>query len=231
MVFKIKQINPVSAKIWEKPNLEVLKEFKNTDTEIYIATIKKGPKEIKNSITAAKAIGYVLEEAESAEEEGFDAVAMSCFGDVGLDAMREALDIPVVGACQAAVHLASLLGSRFSIISSGGRVRETRGHEDRVSKYGLKSKLASIRYVDLTPLQFAIEKGDLKKQLLVEAKKAISEDGADVIILGCGGMNVALWLQEQVGIPVIDPLIAAIKILEVLGKMKLTHSKRTYPKS
>ena len=228
MVFKIKQINPVATKIWEKPNLKILGEFKNTDTEISVATIKKGPKEIRDSTDAAKATDHVLNEAEKAEEEGFDAVSMSCFGDVGLDAMREALDIPVVGACQAAVHLASLLGSRFSIISAGHR--GTRGIEDRVSKYGFKSKLASIRHVNLTPLQFAIEKGELKKQLLVEAKRAIREDRADVIILGCGGMNVALWLQEQVGLPVIDPLIAAIKILEVLGKMKLTHSKLAYPK-
>ena len=228
MVFKIKQINPVTAKIWENTNLKLLEEFKNTDTEIHVATLKKGPKEIRNSITAAKAIGYALEEAESAEEEGFDSVAMSCFGDVGLDAMREALDIPVVGACQAAVHLASLLGSKFSIISGGsGGIRSA---EDLVSKYGFKSKLASIRHVNLSPLQFAIEKGELQKRLLVEAKKAISEDGADVIILGCGGMNVALWLQEQVGVPVIDPLIATIKILEVLWKMKLTHSKLAYPK-
>ena len=229
MVFKIKQINPVPEKIWEKPCLEVLEPFRNPDTEVHIATVRAGPKEIMSAYDEAKAIGYALEEAERAEQEDFDAVAMSCALDVGVDAMREALSIPVVGACQAALHLASLLGSKFSIITSGygSSIRAT---EDLVTKYGFKSKLASIRQINLTPLQFAVEKEKLKKQLVVEAKKAINEDGANVIIFGCSGMNVALWLQEQVGVPVVDPLIAVIKIIEVLGKMKLTHSKLAYPK-
>lgn len=229
MVFKIKQINPVCSEIWEKPNLDLLKDFKNPDTEIHIATIKMGPEEITNAYDEAKAVGYVLEEAEKAQREGYDAVAMSCALDVGVDAMREALDIPVVGALQASVHLASLLGSKFSIITSGqgGALRAT---EDLLTKYGFKPKLASIRRVNLTPLQFAVEKQELKKRILAEAKKAVKEDGANVIILGCSGMNVALWLQEEVGVPVIDPLIAVAKTLEVLGKMKLTHSKLTYPK-
>jgi len=228
-VFKIKQINPVCTKIWEKPNLELLNDLKNPDTEIYITTIKEGPKEITSAYDEAKTVKYVLEEAEKAQREGFDAVAMSCFLDVGLDAMREALDIPVVGACQASLHLASLLGSKFSIITAGngGAVRTI---EDLVNKYGFKSKLSSIRQVNLTPLQFAVEKQELKKKILVEAKKAIREDGANVIIFGCSGMNVAPWLQEQVNVPVVDPLIAVIKILEVLGKMHLTHSKLVYPK-
>jgi len=228
-MFKIKQINPVCTKIWERPNLELLNEFKNPDTEICITTIKKGPKEIGSAYDEAKAVKYVLEEAEKAQREGFDAVAMSCFLDVGLDAMREALDIPVVGACQASLHLASLLGSKFSIITAGngGAVRTI---EDLVNKYGFKSKLASIRQVNLTPLQFAVEKQELKKKILVEAKKAIREDGGNVIIFGCSGMNVAPWLQEQVNLAVVDPLIAVIKILEVLGKMHLTHSKLAYPK-
>jgi allantoin racemase len=230
MVFKIKQINPVCSEIWEKPNLELLQKFKNPDTEIYISTIKEGPEEISCAYDGAKAINYALEEAEKAQSEGFNAVAMSCFLDVGLDAMREILDIPVVGACQAALHLASLLGTKISIITSNKNGGTIRAIEDLVNKYGFKSKLASIRKVNLTPLQFAVEKQKLKKELLVEAKKAIREDKADVIILGCSGMNVAPWLQEQINIPVVDPLIAVIKILEVLGKMHLSHSKLAYPK-
>lgn len=229
MVFKIKQINPVSTKVWEEPNLRVLEKFKNPDTEIHIATLKKGPKEMGDKYREAQVVGDVLKETEAAEKEGFDAITMSCFGDIGLDAMKEAADIPVVGACQAALHLASLVGTKISVISTG-RGRSNRDLEDLVLKYGFKSKLASIRRVKLTPVQFAEEKEELKKQIIVEAKKAINEDGADVIVLGCGGMNLHLWLQEQLGVPVIDPLIAATKIAEVLGKMKLTQSKIAYPK-
>jgi allantoin racemase len=228
MVFKIKQINPVATNIWEEPNRKILSEYKNPNTQIHIATIKAGPIEVTTTYHDTKAVNYVLEEAEKAEKEGFDAIVMSCFLDVGVDAMREAVDIPVVGACQASVHLASLLGTRISIITDGPKGK--RHIEDLVNKYGFAHKLVSIRHVDLTPLQFAVEKEPLKKQLLKEAKKAIDEDGADVLILGCGGMNVAPWLQEQTGVPVIDPLVAALKTIEILGTMKLTQSKLAYPK-
>lgn len=62
------------------------------------------------------------------------------------------------------------------------------------------------------------------------AKQAIAEDDVDVLILGCAGMNVAQWLQGQVGVPVIDPLIAMLKTLEILGTMRLGQSKLAYPK-
>jgi len=227
MVFKVKQINPVTTAIWEEPNRQILSQFKSPNTEIHIATIKIGPTEINSTYDDAKAVNCVLEEAEKAEKEGFDAVGMSCFMDVGVDAMREAVDIPVVGAGQASIHLASLLGTKISIITSGPKGK--RSIEDLVNKYGFAHKLVSVRHIDLTPLQFAIEKESLKKHLLEQAKQAVNEDGADVIILGCAGMNVAQWLKERVGVPVIDPLVAMLKTLEILGTMKLGHSKLAYP--
>lgn len=115
MVFKIKQINPVATNIWEEPNRKILSAHKNPDTEIQIATIRAGPLEILTAYDDAKAIGYVLEEAEKAEKEGFDAIIMSCFMDVGLDAMREAVSIPVIGAGQASLLTLLLCWERESL--------------------------------------------------------------------------------------------------------------------
>jgi allantoin racemase len=70
-----------------------------------------------------------------------------------------------------------------------------------------------------------------REVLLAEAQKAVENDGAHVIILGCTGMTgMAQWLKEKIGLPVIDGLEAAIKLAEVLVDLRLSQSKRTYPK-
>jgi allantoin racemase len=38
------------------------------------------------------------------------------------------------------------------------------------------------------------------------------------------------WLQSQLGIPVIEPGLVAIKTAEMLVDLKLTHSKKTFMK-
>ncbi len=77
--------------------------------------------------------------------------------------------------------------------------------------------------------------GDLAKALVSESIKAIDEDGAHVIVLGCTGMTglsqaVREGMAEQgYDAPVVDPLIAAIKLARTMVEMDLTHSKKTYP--
>jgi allantoin racemase len=63
-----------------------------------------------------------------------------------------------------------------------------------------------------------------------EAQKAVEEDDAEVIILGCGFMTGAVTkLQKKLGVPIVDPVIAGIKVAEMLAelhrKIGLTHSK------
>lgn len=93
------------------------------------------------------------------------------------------------------------------------------------------SKLASIRTVDISPLGFKPgKKAKLKEALLKAAKEVMVEDGADTLALGCGGMTVASWLQEQIGIPVIEPIIAGLKTAEVLARIHLSQSKKVFMK-
>ena len=72
--------------------------------------------------------------------------------------------------------------------------------------------------------------GKAKSAILGEARKAVEEDGAHVIILGCAGMSpIMKYVKEQLGVPVIDPGGAALKIAEVLVSMNLVQSKMCYP--
>jgi len=227
---RIKVIVPVSTDTWNKMIKEAYDKYKDAGTQITVVNIKKGPESIECTYDATWAELEALLEAEKAEKEGYDAVIDYCHSDPGLIAMKESLEIPVIGLHEASIHLASLLGRRFSIITVGGE--SVKGPKlDRVRSYGLENKLASIRPINIKVLDIKKDFNKLINALYQEAKKAITEDGADVIVLGCGSLlNIAQILQEKLKVPVIDPGLAALKVAEMLVKLGLSQSKKAYPK-
>jgi len=103
--------------------------------------------------------------------------------------------------------------------------------ENKVASCGLSGKLASVRLTDIRVLDIKKEFDRLLNALMEEGRKAVEEDGADVPVLGCGGLlNVAEILQEKLNVPVVDPALVALKIAEDLVKLKLAQSKKAYPK-
>ena len=61
----------------------------------------------------------------------------------------------------------------------------------------------------------------------------MEQDGADVLVLGCMSMaflpDIMTKLGERVGVPIVNPVVAALKTAEALVSMRLTHSKRAWP--
>lgn len=227
---RIKVIVPVSTHIWNEMIKEAYEKYKDPDTELTIVNIQKGPESIEMIYDEVWAELETLLEAEKAEKEGYDAVIDYCFGDPGLIALKEALDIPVVGLNEPSIHIASVLGRKFSIVGVGGEKAKGLMIE-KVKTYGLEHKLASVRLTDIKVLDIKKDFNKLVNALYEEAKKAIEEDGADVIVLGCGSLlNIAEILQKRLGVPVIDPGLAALKFTEMLVKLGLKQSKKAYPK-
>ncbi|NIN66624.1 MAG: Asp/Glu racemase [Anaerolineae bacterium] len=158
---------------------------------------------------------------------------INCFGDPGLDAAREMVSIPVLGPCEASMHVAAMLGHKFSVITVLERlIPELELH---AQKYGVGWKLASARSVDLPVLDLEKGREQFVGRMVEKAVEAIEEDGAHVIVLGCTGL-AGLDVQVKAGlrekgyeVPVIDPASTALKIAEALVDAKLTHSKRSYP--
>jgi len=227
---KIKVIVPVSTDLWNEMIKEAYEKYKDPGTEIDIVNIQKGPESIEQIYDEAWAALPTLLEAEKAEKEGCDAIIDYCFGDPALEALKEAVNIPVVGLNEPSIHLASILGRKFSIIGVGGK--EARGlMYDKVAHYGLDKKLASIRMTDIRVLDIKKEFKRLVEALTEEGRKAIEEDGAEVLVLGCGSLlNIAEILQERLKVPVIDSGLVALKIAEDLVKLKLSHSKKAHIK-
>ena len=59
-----------------------------------------------------------------------------------------------------------------------------------------------------------------------EAIRAVSEDGADVICLGCAGMaGVTSAITEKAGVPAVDGVAAAVGLAQAVVGLGLSTSK------
>jgi len=59
-----------------------------------------------------------------------------------------------------------------------------------------------------------------------EVARAVREDGAEAVLLGCAGMaDLTRALTAEVGVPVIDGVAAAIKLAEALAGLGVETSK------
>jgi allantoin racemase len=206
--------------------------FARPDVEVSHVNIDEGPASIESYFDEALALPDTIAKIMQAERDGVDAVVIDCMGDPGMDAGREATLLLVLGPAQTAMHLAALLGHRFSIVTVLDAVVPLL--DDLATKYGLAGKLASIRSVDIPVLELD-DHERLVSALVSESVKAIEEDGAHAIVFGCTGMRgcadglrASLADAGYPGIPVIDPVIAAFKIAEALVDLGLAPSQRTY---
>jgi allantoin racemase len=140
---------------------------------------------------------------------GCDAAIVAAFGDPGLGGARELLSIPVVGLAEASMLTACMLGRRFSIVTFSQWLEPW--YRECVEYHGLVSRFASIR---CAPGSFSdIATVGLEKQslLLALCDRAISEDGADVIILGGAPLaGMASSVCQRVAVPLIDGVAAAV---------------------
>jgi len=227
---KIKVIDPVCTDVWNEFVEKNMNKWKDDDTSIDIINIEKGPESIECTYDKVWSELFTVQEAEKAERDGYDGVIINCFGDPGLRAAKEKLNIPVVGINEPSIHIASILGDKFSIISPAPTWGMTGMTKDRMKLYGFEHKCASIRTVEISVLDLEKDKSLVVKRVFEEAKKAVDEDGADTIVYGCGAiLGVEERILKELKVPVVVPMFAALKICEALICMGIAQSKHYFP--
>lgn len=198
--------------------------------EVEMWSLEDGPASIESAYEAALVVPELTRAVTRARAEGFDAVIVGCFSDPGLEALRELVDVPVIGPGSSAVHLAAQLGTRFSIIAplGGGDGRVAA----RLRALGLADKFASVRGIGMSVLDLARDREAVLERVTEVARAAAREDGADAFVLGCmsmGFLGVTDDLGKRIDLPVVNPVTAALKTAEMVVSMGLSHSKLAYP--
>lgn len=222
---KIKIINPdvnegISTKI--KQSAE---QYANETTTLFCNSPASGPRSIDDAFTKEIASTYILEEILLSEQEGiYDGYVIACFADPAVHAAKEITNKPIIGIGEASVMLASFIGESFSIITVGEASRWV--YKEVVRRTGTKHKLASLRSPHIQSEDAFIQPDNVTKVVIQEAKQAISEDFAEVIILGCGVMTgIETDVEEAVNVPVINPTAAGVKVLESIIGLGMKPSK------
>ncbi|KZC34728.1 hydrogenase expression protein HupH [Rhodanobacter sp. FW510-R12] len=173
----------------------------------------------------------VVEAGLRAQEEGYAAVCIDTVSDSGLDALRSRLDIPVIAPGAAAFHVACMLGKKFTVLTMWDEWFAL--YEKTLTAYHLWPRVASLRSINTRPdlEELLAGKEEVVFQKLEDAaRKAIKEDGADVIVLGSTTMHQShTYLSERLPVPVINPGQVAWKLCEMFLTLGLRHSRKAYP--
>lgn len=154
----------------------------------------------------------------------FDAVVVAGFGEHGRDALAEMLTVPVLDIAECSAHIAHLIGRRFSVVTT--LARSIAPIEDRLQLAGLAAHCGSVRACGLDTATVDADPEGAIQAIVEEAARAITEDGADVICLGCAGMSgVADTVAAKLGVPVIDGVAAAVGLAQAVVGLGLSTSK------
>jgi allantoin racemase len=215
-------------------SIEPFLSLVRSDTELSHAQIDFGPASIECDYDEMLATPATVARIIEAEQDGMDAVIINCMGDPGMQAGREVVRMPVIGPCEATMHLAAMLGHTFSVITVMKSLRPS--FENRAKIYGLQDKLASVRAVEIPVLELEDDRDRLVNLLADEAQLAIEQDGAHVMLFGCTGMiGAAQAVEDELGrrgypdVPVLDSMVWAVKMAEAIADMGVKHSKLSWP--
>lgn len=162
--------------------------------------------------------------AIAAEEQGFDAFALTTLPEPSLEEIRSLVDIPVVGYGESAMLAASMLGRRIGVLLF---IRGMAGTVERnVERMGLSSRFVGAHDVSFgfndVLAAYAGDAAPLIERFRSDARALIAR-GADVIIPGEAPLCLLLAksrVNEVDGVPVVDSLAATIKAAEMMAGLK-----------
>jgi allantoin racemase len=141
------------------------------------------------------------------------------------------LDIPVFGPGKVSMLTALMFGDRFSILTMASRWKPL--YKKALDELGMHHKCASVRAIEVPPDNqglLAGKEAEVFPLLEQAARKAIEEDGAEVLILGSTTMHQAhAYLVERLPVPVINPGPVSYKMAEAALALGLRQSRVAYP--
>lgn len=197
--------------------------FASPGVEIIARNPPDGPASIEGHYDEAMSTPGLLAEIRRGEAEGVDGIVVACFDDPAIGACRELATGPVVGICEAAMHAATMIATSFSVVTTLPRAVPI--IEELALRYGMERRCRRVRAADI-PVLALEEEGDARQRILAEVREAVAQDRCEAVILGCAGMaDLTEWLTRETGVPVIDGVVAGVRMVEALVGAGLRTSK------
>jgi len=223
-VKRVLLINPITDVTFNEITRSYVRRLVDgQDLDVDVVNLGAGPAAVETYFDEGFA-GPGIVDLIVKNQAAYNGMIVNCFADPGVEAARELVDLPVIGPAEASMLLASTLGHKFSVIStfknSGPWV------ERQARALGIESRLASATGVDIHVLDLNVDPAATARAITAAARAAIERDGAEVIVLGCTGMApLAEAIRRELGVPVVEPTAAALRMLQALLDLGLRHSK------
>jgi allantoin racemase len=184
--------------------------------EIDCVTLKEGPPGIESQQHVDGVVSPMLKLIKKKENQ-YSAFVIACYSDPGLHSVREATKKPVLGISECGILTALTLGQKFGVIAI--LKQSIPRHLRYVGAMGVSDRLAGELPVGLRVVELSDEKKTFRR--MVEVGKALRDThGANVVVMGCAGMaRYRKPLQDELGIPVVEPTQAAVTM--AIGRVRL----------
>ena len=221
---KILVVNPNSTASMTRKCEEAANQVCSEDTEIIAVNPSDSPASIEGHYDEVMSVRGLVDKVAWGESLGADAVLVACFDDPGIGACREIASGPVMGMCEAAMMAAAVVSTGFSVVTT--LPRSVPIIEELAHKYGMERKCRRVRAADLPVLALEEDDGHAYERVRDEILRSKDEDSVEAVILGCAGMaDLTQRLTQDTGLPVIDGVVAGVKLLEGMVGAGIATSK------
>lgn len=235
--YKLLVIVPIVTKDFNPALEKEISVVKASDFQIDFANVTSGTNFIESRYAEFLDTESIVEIAKQAEQDGYDAIFITCFGEPGVSVVRELVDIPVIGGFLSSAMTSNILSKKFSIVTVVPDVVPMLRELART--LGVEENLTSIRVIDV-PVPDLDNIPLVEKNLVEQSLAAIQIEGAEAILMGCTGMlGVREYVEEKIQellklkepVPVISPNQHSVAYLQSMVRMGLTHSRLAFFKS
>ncbi|GAA4641997.1 aspartate/glutamate racemase family protein [Gordonia humi] len=202
---------------------EVFNSVKRPDTEIEhrFAKLKRATDTVFGYPYMLNAVD-VVNNIVDAGRGGADGCMVACSGDPGIIEARTVVDVPVVGPWEASLHLATMYGYRFGVVTVEDPAWVETCHS-LVVKSGLIDRCVGVQPISIPSAEAFTEGFANPDRVVAEIDKqarALVDRGASAICIGSAGLSTiasAGGLKKLSGldVPVFDTLVVGLKTLEM----------------
>jgi len=244
---RILYVNPITTDVCDDDVQKILDAHKEVDTEADVIHLEPKAGELSTPFLPPIPDFYsdLFDAIKKGERDGYDGIIIGCAADPGHREANYMSSIPVLGPFQTGLNLACLLGHRIGLLVPSHDVEERSAiawHEESIRRYGIprdrivfravqvghppqdimKRYLAEKRWAELKEEVVSRFSDSVTKDGIIQAKKAVEEDHVNVLFFSC-----TLWggllspIAQAVDVPVLDPVITALKSAELVIKARV----------
>ena len=235
--YKLLVIIPIVTTKFNEALKKEISVVQASDFQIDYKNLSHGTNFIESRYAEFLDTNSIVEIAKQAEQDGYDAIFITCFGEPGVSVVRELVTIPVIGGFLSSAMTSNVISEKFSIVTVVPEVVPMLRELART--LGVEERLASIRVIDV-PVPDLDNIPLVEQKLLEQSIAAIRQDGARAILMGCTGMlGVREYVEEHIQdelqlaepVPVVSPNQHAVGYLQSMVRMGLTHSRLAFYES